>query len=30
VDAILGDVDDVGDGFGVCVVGAIMPKAFRS
>jgi len=28
VDAILGDVDDVGDGFGVCVVGVIMPKTF--
>jgi hypothetical protein len=29
MDAILGDVDHVGDGFGVCVVGAIMPKVFR-
>jgi len=28
VDAILGDVDHVGDGFDVCVVGAIMPKTF--
>jgi hypothetical protein len=30
LDAILGDVDHVGDGFGVCVVGAIMPKVFKS
>jgi hypothetical protein len=28
MDAILGDVDHVGDGFNVCVGGAIMPRTF--